>query len=115
VLVVATSDAEQLTAAARRMSVGSSLEQIDGCDEWTAPSLRVDSAHPTVLAGVDGEAMQLDAPLVIRVVPGALRVIVPAGTPGPPAPTTKLISVQALASLAEIAGGVAAGPYGEDE
>jgi len=43
-----------------------------------------------------------------------LRVIVPVGTPATPAPTARLLSVQALGNLAEIAGGIDAGPYGDD-
>ncbi len=114
VLVVAVDDADGLAAAARRISLGTSLEQVEGCDQWTASTLRIDSSRSTVLAGVDGEAIELPVPLEIRVVPGALRIIVPVGTPAPPAPTSNLLSVQALTSLAEIAGGIDTGPFGDD-
>ena len=114
VLVLAAADAEELAAAARRLTLGVDLEHVAGCDQWTAPELRIDSAAGSVLAGVDGEAMELPTPLVIRVVPAGLRVVVPVGTPAPPAATDRLLSVQALGSLLEIAGGVDQGPYGDD-
>jgi diacylglycerol kinase family enzyme len=114
VLVLAAEDADQLAAAARRVSLGADLEQVPGCDQWTAPALRIDSGQAQILAGVDGEALELPTPLEVRIVPGGLRVIVPVGTPATPAPTDRLLSVQALGSLAEIAGGVDAGPFGDD-
>ncbi len=114
VLVLAAADAEELAAAARRLTLGVDLEHVPGCDQWTAPELHVDSAGATVLAGVDGEAMNLPAPLLIRVMPAALRVVVPVGTSAPPATTERLLSSQALGSLLEIAGGVDQGPYGDD-
>ncbi len=114
VLVLAATDAEQLAAAARRLTLGVDLEDVAGCDQWSASELRIDSAAGTVLAGVDGEAMELATPLVIRVVPGGLRVVVPVGTPAPPTATERLLSVQALGAMVEIAGGVDRGPYGDD-
>ena len=114
VLVLAAADADELTAALGRVTLGADLEQVPGCDQWTATSLRIESGRPTVLAGVDGEAMELPTPLEVRVVPAGLRVVVPVGTPATPATTDRLLSVQALGSLLEIAGGVSAGPFGED-
>ncbi len=114
VLVLAAADADQLAAVARRVSLGADLEQVPGCDQWTATELRIDSGQPEVLAGVDGEALTLATPLVVRLVPGGLRVIVPMGTPATPATTERLLSAQALGSLLEIAGGVDQGPFGDD-
>jgi diacylglycerol kinase family enzyme len=114
VLVLAAADAEELAAAARRLTLGVDLEHVPGCDQWSAPELRVDSAGGSILAGVDGEAMDLPTPLLIRVVPAGLRVVVPVGTSAPPATTERLLSSQALGSLLEIAGGVDQGPYGDD-
>ena len=114
VLVLAATDADQLAAAAARLSLGADLERVPGCDQWSAASLRVESGQPAVLAGVDGEALELPSPLDIRVVPGALRVIVPVGTPATPQATDRLLSAQALGNLLEIAGGVDRGPFGED-
>jgi diacylglycerol kinase family enzyme len=45
--------------------------------QWTATSVRVDSPVQRVRAGVDGEAVELPAPLDFRSLPGALRVRVP--------------------------------------
>ncbi len=43
---------------------------------WSSASLRVDS-HDTVHAGIDGEAVELSAPLEFVIRPGALRVRAP--------------------------------------
>jgi diacylglycerol kinase family enzyme len=53
--------------------------------QWTTVSLRVDAPVPELPAGVDGEAVGLPTPLEFRVLPGALRVLVPPalGSPGP--------------------------------
>ena len=62
--------------------------QVGGRSEWVAPSLTIESDDAQVVAGVDGESMPLSAPVQLRSVPRALRVLVPAGTrPGylPPA------------------------------
>jgi diacylglycerol kinase family enzyme len=49
--------------------------------EWTDTSFQVRSGQP-VEVGVDGEAMLLDPPIRFRIVPGALRVRIPAQAPG---------------------------------
>lgn len=115
VLVVAADDPAQLTATMRRLALGAGIERTDGVDEWTTESLRIDSTDAVVLAGVDGEAMELAAPLDIRIVARGLRVIVPVGTPETPAATEPLLSTQALANLLTLAGGVDVGPFGDDE
>ncbi|MDQ1720371.1 MAG: hypothetical protein QOI26_105, partial [Pseudonocardiales bacterium] len=61
--------------------------------QWESQSLRVNSPHPLVPAGVDGEATLLSAPLEFESLAGRLRVLVPAnlappdgrsrGAPGP--------------------------------
>lgn len=48
---------------------------------WSAAHLAVDGAGP-VHAGIDGEAAELDAPLVFAVRPGTLRVRISARHPG---------------------------------
>jgi diacylglycerol kinase family enzyme len=45
--------------------------------QWTAASLRVDAAVAELPAGIDGEAVTLAPPLEFRVLPLALRVLVP--------------------------------------
>jgi diacylglycerol kinase family enzyme len=49
--------------------------------EWTDTSFEVRSAAP-VEVGIDGEAMVLDPPIRLRILPGALRVRIPAHAPG---------------------------------
>ncbi|MBV8162594.1 MAG: NAD(+)/NADH kinase [Acidimicrobiia bacterium] len=46
--------------------------------EWTAPTLRVDSSA-TVDAGIDGEAVGIDPPLLFESSPAALRIRVAVG------------------------------------
>ena len=56
-----------------------------GSDEWaqwTTTSFQVDTGVVRLPAGVDGEAVVLDAPLEFRIHPRALRVLVPPGTVG---------------------------------
>jgi diacylglycerol kinase family enzyme len=114
VLVIAAADAEALARATQMMSLGAPIEKVEGFDQWTAPSLLVDSDRGSVLAGVDGEAMELPTPLEIRIVPGGLRVLLPVGTAEAPESLPPLLSVEAIGSLVEIAGGVASGPFGDD-
>jgi diacylglycerol kinase family enzyme len=47
---------------------------------WAAPEFIVESDEATLSAGVDGETISLETPLVFRSVPGGAHVIVPAGT-----------------------------------
>ena len=49
--------------------------------EWSAPAFEVDADGP-VSAGIDGEAVALDAPLRFRILPAALRVRIAAAHPG---------------------------------
>jgi diacylglycerol kinase family enzyme len=49
--------------------------------EWSAPAFEVDADGP-VAAGIDGEAVTLDAPLRFRTLPAALRVRIAAAHPG---------------------------------
>jgi diacylglycerol kinase family enzyme len=57
--------------AARRARPGAEWAQ------WTATTLRVDAALAELPAGIDGEAVTLAPPLEFRVLPLALRVLVP--------------------------------------
>jgi diacylglycerol kinase family enzyme len=114
VLVVAATDTDQLARATQQAALGRSVEKIDGFDQWTAPELRIESSSSQVLAGVDGEAIELPSPLVISIVPAGLRVIVPVGTADPPASLPSLLSIESIGGLVEIAGGVTPGPSGDD-
>ncbi len=49
--------------------------------EWSAPAFEVD-ADGSIAAGIDGEAVTLDAPLRFRILPAALRVRIAAAHPG---------------------------------
>ena len=91
------------------------IEDVEGFDQWTAPAIRIDSDDATVLAGVDGEAMELPAPLDIRSCREDCGCIVPVGTPDAPGAARRaLLSREAIGNLVEIAGGVAPGPFGDD-
>jgi diacylglycerol kinase family enzyme len=59
----------------------SRVQSFRGFREWTATSFRVDADEP-VAAGVDGEAMTLQPPLLFEAHPAALRVRVPRHAPG---------------------------------
>jgi diacylglycerol kinase family enzyme len=49
--------------------------------EWSAPAFEVDADGP-IAAGIDGEAVTLDAPLRFRILPAALAVRIAAAHPG---------------------------------
>jgi diacylglycerol kinase family enzyme len=49
--------------------------------EWSSPAFEVDADGP-IAAGIDGEAVTLDAPLRFRILPAALRVRIAAAHPG---------------------------------
>lgn len=49
---------------------------------WTerkTPHLRIETRHRSARAAIDGEPAQLESPLELRIEPGALRLLVPAG------------------------------------
>jgi diacylglycerol kinase family enzyme len=71
--------------ATRALARGGRAPGGGGWAQWTTPSLRVEAQVPELPAGVDGEALTLPTPLEFRVLPGALRVLVPPAL-GPPAP-----------------------------
>ena len=110
VLVIAAATPDELARGARRTTMGVPIEKVDGFDQWTTTSIAVDSTDGTVLAGIDGEAIEVQAPLDIRIVPGGLRVIVPIGTPDAPEPTPSLLSLESITNLVGIAGGVEPDP-----
>jgi hypothetical protein len=78
--------------------------------EWSAPEFQVDSNRP-VPAGIDGEAVTLDAPLLFRIRPGALRVRIARAHPGAsPSAAIPEGPWKGLGALAGIAAGRAASP-----
>ncbi len=67
------------TAAAVELAALVALRRPDGAralEAWTAPTFEVTSGE-LIAAGVDGEALQLESPLLFRILPGALRVRLP--------------------------------------
>jgi diacylglycerol kinase family enzyme len=68
-------------------------------EQWTAPTFEIDADGP-VAAGIDGESMQLSAPLRFRVRPAALRVRIaphhPGASPSALEPDSSWGMVQAL-------------------
>ena len=76
-----------------------------GWREWAAPTLRIESGGK-VYAGIDGEARELDPPLLFSVEPGVLRVRVAAQHPGAsPAAAPPWLSRRTLAYLLHVAFG----------
>ena len=71
--------------------------------EWSAPTFEVDADRP-VAAGIDGEALVLDAPLEFRIRPGVLRVRIarkhPGASPSAMAPEGIRAGVVELARIA---------------
>jgi diacylglycerol kinase family enzyme len=55
------------------------LDVIPTVHEWEATSFLIESDEP-ILAGLDGEALELASPLNLSIRPKGLRVIVPTGT-----------------------------------
>ena len=67
-----------------RLLAGTLLGAIELCPalrHWTSERLETGVPGEVVRAGVDGEPITLEAPLRFWVDPGALRVLVPEGSP----------------------------------
>jgi diacylglycerol kinase family enzyme len=76
-----------------------------GFREWTAMSFWVDADEP-VAAGVDGEAMTLEPPLLFELRPAALRVRIPRDAPGlSPGALASVPMASRLGALARVAFG----------
>jgi diacylglycerol kinase family enzyme len=79
-----------------------------GWAQWTTTSLRVDAELPELPAGIDGEAAVLPTPLEFRLLPLALRVLVPPAL-GPWTPRVHLHRWSTVRSLLRVAAGRQAG------
>jgi diacylglycerol kinase family enzyme len=71
-----TSKGSALAGLAVRAAVGR-LRTASVWAQWDAPALTVESHLPFLAGGVDGESVLLETPLELRVVPKALRILVP--------------------------------------
>jgi diacylglycerol kinase family enzyme len=79
------------------------IRRFEGWSEWSTDSFRVDSGSP-VAAGIDGEAVVLEPPLVFTISPAALRVRLPASAVGlSPAALRPSLGRTSLRELWEIA------------
>jgi diacylglycerol kinase family enzyme len=71
--------------------------------EWSTPAFEVGADGP-IAAGIDGEAVTLDAPLRFRILPAALRVRIaaehPGASPSAAMPESAWETVRALARIA---------------
>jgi diacylglycerol kinase family enzyme len=97
--------------ATRALASGGHVGGGSGWAQWTTTDLRVSAALPQLPAGIDGEAAILPTPLEFRVLPQALRVLVPPAL-GPPAPRVRLQSWATVGRLARLAAGTSDGAGG---
>jgi diacylglycerol kinase family enzyme len=94
--------------ATRALARGGRVTGGSGWAQWTTTTLRVSAPLAQLPAGIDGEAATLATPLEFRVLPQALRVLVPPGL-GPPAPRGRLQSWATVRRLVRIAAGSSSG------
>jgi diacylglycerol kinase family enzyme len=80
-----------------------------GWAQWTTTSLRVSAALPELPAGIDGEAALLATPLEFRLLPLALRVLVPPAR-GPWTSRVRLHRWSTVRDLLRVAAGAGPGP-----
>jgi diacylglycerol kinase family enzyme len=80
VIVIDVKDAASLAQLVTLSGAGRG-SAYSGWHEWTAPALEIRSGKP-VDAGIDGEAVTLDPPVHLEVVPGALRIRIAPHHPG---------------------------------
>lgn len=67
-------------AAITTLAALSSADRSQHVWAWTTPTFEVRSPHPTVPAGIDGEAVELTTPVRFAVRPRALRLLLPPGS-----------------------------------
>ena len=107
-LGIATATIDDANAAAKfvMLELAGQVRKFPGWLEWTAKRFEVDAAEPIDI-GIDGEALQMDPPLVFETLPGVLRVRLPRQAPGrsPAARAMHLTAASTLADLVRIATG----------
>lgn len=86
------------------------VRRFPGWIEWATPEFRIESEGP-VDVGVDGEALQMDPPLVFETMPRALRIRLPRHTIGrsPAAQAIHLVSRSTILELGRTISGRAPG------
>jgi diacylglycerol kinase family enzyme len=94
--------------ATRTLARGGRAPGGTGWAQWTTTVLRVETPLPQLPAGIDGEAATLATPLEFRVLPGALRVLVPPAL-APRAPRARLQRWSTVRGLLRVAAGSGAG------
>jgi diacylglycerol kinase family enzyme len=104
ILVMAVKDSRTIPRAVERL-LADPTAQVDGFFQWCAPRFHVSSGDAKVLAGIDGEALQLDAPLRMESRPRGLRVLVPPGTPREVAPPNVALDSRTFKRLWNVAHG----------
>jgi diacylglycerol kinase family enzyme len=90
--------------ATRALVRGGRVTGGSGWAQWTTTTLRVSAPLAQLPAGIDGEAATLATPLEFRVLPKALRVLIPPAL-GPPAPRARLQRWATVRRLLRIAAG----------
>ena len=94
--------------ATRALARGGRAPAGTGWAQWTTTVLRVEAPLPRLPAGIDGEAATLAAPLEFRVLPRALRVLVPPALASR-TPRPRLHRWSTLRSLLRVAAGSGGG------
>jgi diacylglycerol kinase family enzyme len=81
------------------------IRKFSGWLEWNTPLFQVDSDGPIEI-GIDGEAMQLEPPLIFESLPGALRIRIPRRASGlAPAATSVQLTRSTIGELVRTAAG----------
>ena len=98
----AAADARRFMA----LEMAGQVRRFPGWLEWSVPRFEV-ASDGRVPIGVDGEALELDPPLIFQSRPGALRVWLPrrAVRPAPAAQAVHLMSGSTAADLVRVAAG----------
>jgi diacylglycerol kinase family enzyme len=94
--------------ATRALAGGGRAPAGTGWAQWTTTTLRVEAPLAELPAGIDGEAATLASPLEFRILPRALRVLVPPAL-GPPAPRVQPHRWSTVRRLLRVAAGSDAG------
>jgi diacylglycerol kinase family enzyme len=107
-LGIASASIDDAAAAAKfvMLELAGKAGRFPGWLEWTAAQFQVDAGE-IIEIGVDGEALQMEPPLIFEILPGVLRVRIPPNASGrsPAARAIHLASRSAVVDLIHIASG----------